>query len=136
MYNVPDTTSAFIIGNGTSSKRENIHTVDWSGNAWYKGDITAGSISLQTTANTADQAKTTASTALANARQAGIRYTDMSLSNLFEGGLVGLQAKGSARYGMALGWGCEVTGSHGMAFGACTQAAAGQTAVGKANKSD
>lgn len=43
-YNITDTTSAFIIGNGTSNtKRSNAHTVDWNGNAWYAGTITDGS---------------------------------------------------------------------------------------------
>lgn len=37
---------AGIIGNGTSdANRSNAHTVDWSGNAWYAGDIYVGSTS-------------------------------------------------------------------------------------------
>jgi hypothetical protein len=36
-------TYAHIIGNGTSENdRKNIHTVDWNGNAWFKGDVTVG----------------------------------------------------------------------------------------------
>jgi hypothetical protein len=35
----------FIIGNGSSSTLSNAHTVDWSGNAWYQGDIYVGSTS-------------------------------------------------------------------------------------------
>lgn len=45
-YNVEDTENKYvhIIGSGTnSSKRKNIHTVDWSGNAEYAGDVTATS---------------------------------------------------------------------------------------------
>ena len=41
-YNVEDTngTYAHIIGGGSStSSRANIHTVDWNGNAWYKGNV-------------------------------------------------------------------------------------------------
>ena len=41
-YNVKDTENkyAHIIGNGTSdTARSNAHTVDWSGNAWFAGDI-------------------------------------------------------------------------------------------------
>jgi hypothetical protein len=35
-----------IIGNGTSdSARSNAHTLDWSGNAWYQGDVYVGSTS-------------------------------------------------------------------------------------------
>ena len=33
---------ASIIGNGTSSKRSNAHTIDWNGNAWFAGDVTVG----------------------------------------------------------------------------------------------
>ena len=48
-YNVQDTENkyAHIIGGGTTSaKRRNIHTVDWSGNAYYAGDVTTASKSL------------------------------------------------------------------------------------------
>ena len=48
-YNVQDTENkyAHIIGGGTSStKRRNIHTVDWKGNAYYAGDVTTASKSL------------------------------------------------------------------------------------------
>ena len=40
--NIEDTdgTYAFIIGNGNTTTSANIHTVDWSGNAWYAGNIT------------------------------------------------------------------------------------------------
>lgn len=33
---------AHIVGNGSSKARSNAHTLDWSGNAWYAGDITIG----------------------------------------------------------------------------------------------
>ena len=48
-YNVQDTENkyAHIIGGGTSStKRRNIHTVDWNGNAYYAGDVATASNSL------------------------------------------------------------------------------------------
>ena len=40
-YNVADSgTYAHIVGNGTSDfKRSNAHTLDWSGNAWFAGDV-------------------------------------------------------------------------------------------------
>lgn len=46
-YNVVDSegTYAHIIGNGTGNaddQRKNIHTVDWDGNAWFAGKVTAG----------------------------------------------------------------------------------------------
>ena len=46
-YNIEDSTGTYadIIGNGTSSKRSNAATVDWSGNAWYAGDVYVGSTS-------------------------------------------------------------------------------------------
>ena len=37
---------AHIVGNGTSeSARSNAHTLDWSGNAWFAGDVYVGSTS-------------------------------------------------------------------------------------------
>ena len=33
---------AHIVGNGSSSKRSNAHTLDWSGNAWYAGGLEVG----------------------------------------------------------------------------------------------
>ena len=46
-FNVADSfnTYADIIGNGASDKRSNASTVDWSGNAWYAGNVYVGSTS-------------------------------------------------------------------------------------------
>ena len=47
-YNIADDDSqyAHVVGNGESnSKRSNAHTLDWSGNAWYAGDVYVGSTS-------------------------------------------------------------------------------------------
>lgn len=44
-YNIEDTTSAHIVGNGSISVRSNAHTLDWSGNAWFAGDVYTGSTS-------------------------------------------------------------------------------------------
>lgn len=30
---------AHIVGNGTSTTRSNAHVLDWSGNAWFAGDV-------------------------------------------------------------------------------------------------
>lgn len=40
-YNIEDTNNSYahIIGNGNSSTRSNIHTVDWNGNAWFAGNV-------------------------------------------------------------------------------------------------
>lgn len=47
-WNIEDTKvkHAHIVGNGTSkTARSNAHTLDWSGNAWYSGDVYVGSTS-------------------------------------------------------------------------------------------
>ena len=47
-YNIEDTSNIYadIIGNGTSdTARSNAATVDWSGNAWFAGDVYTGSTS-------------------------------------------------------------------------------------------
>lgn len=44
-FNVKDTANkyAHIVGNGmTDAKRANAHTLDWDGNAWFKGDVYVG----------------------------------------------------------------------------------------------
>ena len=49
-YNKKDTLNeyAHIVGNGTSdSKRSNAHTLDWSGNAWYQGNVYVGGTSQE-----------------------------------------------------------------------------------------
>ena len=35
---------AHIVGNGTSTKRSNAHVLDWSGNAWFAGDVYANGV--------------------------------------------------------------------------------------------
>lgn len=50
-YNIVDSLSTYahIVGNGTSaSNRSNAHTIDWNGNAWFKGDIRVGGTSWDT----------------------------------------------------------------------------------------
>ena len=45
-YNISDTTSAHIVGNGSGySNKSNAHTLDWQGNAWFAGDVYTGSTS-------------------------------------------------------------------------------------------
>lgn len=46
-YNIEDTSSVYadIVGNGTSaSVRSNAYTLDWSGNGWYSGKVSAGTV--------------------------------------------------------------------------------------------
>lgn len=48
IYNIDDGANGdklHIVGNGTSLKRSNAHTLDKSGNAWYAGDVYVGSTS-------------------------------------------------------------------------------------------
>lgn len=52
-YNIEDTTSAHIVGNGSNdSNRSNAHTLDWLGNAWYQGNIKTGGTSYDDAPNT------------------------------------------------------------------------------------
>lgn len=45
-YNIEDTTSAEIVGNGTGlADKSNAYTLDWEGNAWFAGDVYVGSTS-------------------------------------------------------------------------------------------
>ena len=47
-YNIKDTDNVYahIVGNGTSdTSRSNAHTIDWSGNAWFAGNIKIGGTS-------------------------------------------------------------------------------------------
>lgn len=42
-YNKEDPTMAHIVGNGSSEdNRNNAHTLDWNGNAWFAGEVTVG----------------------------------------------------------------------------------------------
>ncbi len=43
-WNIEDNTNtlAHIVGNGTTSKRSNAHTLDWDGNAWFAGTVKVG----------------------------------------------------------------------------------------------
>ena len=46
-YNIEDVDNTFahIVGNGTWNVYSNAHTLDWSGNAWFQGDVYTGSTS-------------------------------------------------------------------------------------------
>ena len=71
-YNVEDTqsTQAFIIGGGTDIlNRANIHTVDWNGNAWFKGDIRVGGTSWDTGTPVGGGGSTAKKKTLTNASQ-------------------------------------------------------------------
>lgn len=60
-YNIIDEagTYAHIVGNGTSNtKRSNAHTIDWNGNAWFKGNVYIGGTSQTSGATLLSTAKT------------------------------------------------------------------------------
>jgi hypothetical protein len=42
-YNIVDNNDVYahIVGNGTINNRSNAHTLDWNGNAWFAGKVTA-----------------------------------------------------------------------------------------------
>lgn len=46
-FNIEDTSNQYshIVGNGSMTDRSNAHTLDWSGNAWFSGDVYTGSTS-------------------------------------------------------------------------------------------
>jgi hypothetical protein len=44
-YNVEDSTSLYIVGNGSNSKRSNAHTLSEQGDAWYAGNVYVGGTS-------------------------------------------------------------------------------------------
>ena len=46
-FNIEDTSNQYshIVGNGSIKGRSNAHTLDWSGNAWFSGDVYTGSTS-------------------------------------------------------------------------------------------
>ncbi len=45
-WNIEDSDSAVIVGNGVGENtRANAHTIDWSGNAWFNGNVYVGSTS-------------------------------------------------------------------------------------------
>ena len=48
-WNIADTTSAHIVGNGEYNNRSNAHTLDWEGNAWFAGNIKIGGTSYSDT---------------------------------------------------------------------------------------
>lgn len=63
-YNVEDTSGKYvhIVGWGSSdSARANIHTLDTSGNAWFKGDVEANGVSLANVSKIAEDADSAAS---------------------------------------------------------------------------
>lgn len=53
-FNIEDTSNQYshIVGNGSIKGRSNAHTLDWSGNAWYQGNIKTGGTSYNDAPNT------------------------------------------------------------------------------------
>lgn len=81
MYNVEDTGSkyAHIVGGGSSdTDRENIHTLDWNGNAVFAGDVKAYDTSAYSLVNIGNKVET-----LAN-KVNKPRYFELSNNYLYE----------------------------------------------------
>lgn len=52
-YNIEDNSSTYvhIVGNGTDAARSNAYTLDWSGNAWYQGEVYVGGTGQKVNSN-------------------------------------------------------------------------------------
>lgn len=94
-YNIADTTSAFIIGNGSSSARSNALTVDWSGNvniasgAHYKingTNLSASDVGAVPTTRTVNGKALSSNITLTNTDVGAVRNSYGSLTNVFPQG--------------------------------------------------
>ena len=65
-YNVEDDDSeyAVIVGGGTSTTTKNIYTLDWSGNAYFAGDLNVGGYKMQFGTGSVDATKNSVSSVL------------------------------------------------------------------------
>ena len=82
IYNIADTTSALIVGNGSQDAYSNAYTLDWSGNGVYAGKVTVG------TAPTADMdvaTKLYVDTAMSNISTDLVGLTDTTITTPTDG---------------------------------------------------
>ena len=83
-------TYAHIVGNGTANnKRSNAHTLDWSGNAWFKGDVRIGGTKYDDASIVATKAyvdsKETTTKAYVDSKEVTLKgYTDSKVETLKE----------------------------------------------------
>ena len=106
-YNISNDTYADVIGNGTSdTKRSNAYTMDWSGNAWFAGDVY--------TKSTSGKNKDEGSKKLATEEYVNTKLT----TNLIDGSSIGsIRTVGSTEESS------EYTiGDYAFAEGNCTKA--------------
>ena len=83
-YNIPDASRAYahIVGNGLSNeKQSNAHTLDWSGNAWFAGDVYVGSTSGT---NKDDGSKKLATQEYADGKALGMDITGASAGQIIK----------------------------------------------------
>lgn len=150
-YNIEDALGeyAHIIGNGEGdATRSNMHTVDWSGNAWYLGTVTVGpgkkrlatiddipTFFVGGTAPNAVAQKTNASEEnVANANSAfaiGMRNKATGIASFASG--ADTEASGQAAH--AEGFGAKASGLRSHAQGNYT-IASGETAHAEGNRSE
>jgi hypothetical protein len=121
---------AHIIGNGKAVYddkgrliedqciRDNIHTVDWDGNAWYAGDVKAGTISLKLTNSLASSAKTIAESKPGNTQITEYRKSDGTTAT--RTGIVLNTSSGndaSGNLSITGGYRCKALKDHDMSLG-------------------
>ena len=90
--NVDDTAGTYshIIGNGTTTRsRSNAHTVDWSGNAWYAGDVYVGSTSGT---NKDEGSKKLATEEYVDSKQSGTADTTLGITGASVGQIARITA--------------------------------------------
>ena len=117
-YNIEDTENryAHIVGSGTSTAaRKNIHTLDWSGNAWFGGSITVG--------RNNDTVVLTKDLAAKKGSVSGSLVGGADTATASANGAVafGHNVSATAVYSMAINQGCIASGPNSFAFGNNTE---------------
>lgn len=118
-YNLSDSsTYAHIVGNGKSdSERSNAHTIDWSGNAWFRGGIKISGENFNDGLELAT--KSYVDNHLGTKNSYHIRTSD-SYQSFVANALNNNTAEGT--YGAAFGYGTKASGTASTAFNAYTEA--------------
>ena len=143
-FNIPmDTNYAHVVGNGTNEdvydesgnlvtqNRSNAHTLDWSGNAWFAGNVTIGSeekkLATEEKVNTLETKVGSQITAIGAVRK-GTKDTSVTLnssSNVASGALSTAEGNGTTAGGEsshAEGKATIASGNQSHAEGSGTQA--------------
>lgn len=125
---------AHIVGNGTSdSVRSNAHTLDWNGNAWYKGRIkiggTGGGDATDEVAYKSDLGNITKNildgSMTGSIRSVSSANEDGSYTIGLDATAFGVGAKASGQYSFANGYGATASNMYSYAEG-CNTTASGR----------